>query len=85
MNSTGFNGGDPKSVKKTVKLSIFFTLLESTRVKAARQTLVKLTPVNAFSYNYNRKFYNMRQRQLAELSLSLSYEYCGSSSHTYQS
>ncbi len=35
---------DPKIVKKTVKLSIFFTLLGSTSVKAARKTLVKLTP-----------------------------------------
>jgi len=49
---------DPKSIKKTVKLSIFFTLLGSTsvkdaktlvklipaRVKAALKTLVKLTP-----------------------------------------
>jgi len=30
--------------KKTVKLSIYFTLLGSTSVKAARKTLVKLTP-----------------------------------------
>ncbi len=34
---------DPESVKKTVKLSIFFTLLGSTSIKAARKTLVKLT------------------------------------------
>ncbi len=46
--------------------------------------LVKLTPSDAFSYNYSRKIYNMRQKQLAELSLSLSYDniVCGSSSLT---
>jgi hypothetical protein len=35
---------DPKSVKKIVQLSVFFTLLGSARVKAARRTLMKLTP-----------------------------------------
>ena len=35
---------DPKSAKKTVKLSSFFALLGSTSVKAARRTLVKLNP-----------------------------------------
>ena len=35
---------DPKSAKKAVKLSSFFALLGSSRVKAARRTLVKLTP-----------------------------------------
>jgi len=36
---------DPKSVKKiVVQLSVFFTLLGSARVKAARRTLMKLTP-----------------------------------------
>ena len=35
---------DPKSTKKTVKLSSFFALLGSLRVKAARRMLVKLTP-----------------------------------------
>ena len=34
---------DPKSVKKTVKLSSFFALLGSVSLKAARRTLVKLT------------------------------------------
>jgi len=33
-----------KSVKKTVKVSIIFTLLGSKSVKAARKTLMKLTP-----------------------------------------
>jgi len=41
---TAFMCPDPKSVKKTVKLSIYCTLLGSTSVKAARKTLVKLTP-----------------------------------------
>ena len=35
---------DPKSAKKTVKLSSFFALLGSAHVKAARRMLVKLTP-----------------------------------------
>ena len=35
---------DPKSAKKTVKLSSFIALLGSARVKAACRTLVKLTP-----------------------------------------
>jgi len=41
---TAFTLPDHKSVKKTVKLSIFFTLLGSTSVKAVRRTLMKLTP-----------------------------------------
>jgi len=35
---------DPKSAKKTVKLSVFFALLGYVRAKAARKMLVKLTP-----------------------------------------
>jgi len=42
---TTFAHADPKSVKKTVKLLIFFTLLESTSVKAVRRMLMKLSPV----------------------------------------
>ncbi len=42
---TAFTLPDPKSVKKTVKLSIFFTLWGSTSVKAVHRTLMKLTPV----------------------------------------
>ena len=34
---------DPKSAKKTVKLSSFFVLLGSALIKAARRMLVKLT------------------------------------------
>jgi len=41
---TAFTLADPKSVKKTVKLSIFFMLLGSTSVKAVQRTLVKSTP-----------------------------------------
>jgi len=41
---TAFTLPDPKSIKKTVKLSIFFTLLGSTSVKAVRRTLMKLSP-----------------------------------------
>jgi len=35
---------DPKSIKKTVKLSIFFALSGSARVIATHRTLMKLTP-----------------------------------------
>jgi len=35
---------DPKSVKNNGNLTVFFMLLGSTSVKAARKTLVKLTP-----------------------------------------
>ena len=39
---------DPKSAKKTVKLSRFFALLGSASVKAARRTLVKLNPIEPY-------------------------------------
>ena len=39
-----FTPADPKSAKKTVKLSSFFPLLGSAGVKASRRMLVKLTP-----------------------------------------
>jgi len=39
-----FACADQKCVKMTVKVSIFFTLLGSTSVKAACRTLMKLTP-----------------------------------------
>ncbi len=41
---TVFTIPDPKCIKMTVKLSIFYTLLGSTSVKASRKMLVKLTP-----------------------------------------
>ncbi len=41
---TAFMRAYPRSIKKTVKLSIFFTLSGSTSVKAASKILVKLTP-----------------------------------------
>ncbi len=39
-----FTHEDSKNAKKTVKLSVFFTLLGSARTKAARRMLMKLTP-----------------------------------------
>jgi len=35
---------DPENAKKIVKLLVFFALLGSAHVKAARRTLMKLTP-----------------------------------------
>jgi len=50
---TAFMLVDPKSVKKIDNLTVFFTLLGSTSVKAACRTLMKLTPdwkiVNGFT------------------------------------
>jgi len=39
-----FASADPKSAKKTVKLSVFFVLLGSACAKAAHRMLMKLTP-----------------------------------------
>ncbi len=39
-----FTHADPKSASNTFKPSVFFALLGSGRVKAARKMLVKLTP-----------------------------------------
>jgi len=36
---------DPKSAKKTDKLTVLYVLLESSSVKAAHKMLMKLTPV----------------------------------------
>ncbi len=41
---TAFTLADHKNVKKTVKWSIFFTLLGSASVKAVCRTLMKLSP-----------------------------------------
>jgi len=41
---TAFTYTDPKSVKDTDDLTVFFTLSGSMSIKAARKTLVKLTP-----------------------------------------
>ncbi len=41
---TAFTPVDPKSVKDTDNLTVFFTLLGSTSIKAVRRMLVKLTP-----------------------------------------
>ncbi len=46
--------------KKTVKLSVFFVLSGSARTKAARKTLMKLTPVINFNFTLSffiKKFY----------------------------
>ncbi len=39
-----FACADANCAKKTVRLSVFFTLLGSVRLKAARKTMMKLTP-----------------------------------------
>ena len=39
-----FTRADPKSAKKLLNLTVFFALSGSAGVKAARRTLVKLTP-----------------------------------------
>jgi len=44
-----FSNADPKSAKKTDNLTVFFALLESARLNAARKTLTKLTPGVLFS------------------------------------
>ncbi len=41
---TAFTPADPKSIKDTNDLTVFFMLLGSTCTKAAHRTLVKLTP-----------------------------------------
>jgi len=41
---TAFTLEDPKGVKTTINLTVFFTLSGSGCVKAARRTLMKLTP-----------------------------------------
>jgi len=41
---TAFAPADPESVKNTDDLTVFFTLLGSTGVKAVCKSLVKLTP-----------------------------------------
>ena len=41
-----FTRADPKSAKKLLNLTVFFALLGSLRGKAARRTLVKLTPID---------------------------------------
>ncbi len=39
-----FTRADPKSVKNTDDLTVFFALLESAQIKALGKTLLKLTP-----------------------------------------
>jgi len=45
---------DPKSIKKTVKLLVVFTLLGSAYAKAAVETLVKLTQEGGCPQGVNR-------------------------------
>ena len=47
-----FMRADPKSAKKTVKLSSFIALLGSASVKAAFRMLMKLTPGPACMYGF---------------------------------
>jgi hypothetical protein len=42
-----FTLADPESAKKLLDLTVFFALLVSASVKAARRTLMKLTTVKA--------------------------------------
>ncbi len=44
--SAAFTCTDPKSAKKTVSLTVFFAILGSAHVKAARKMLVKWTPLS---------------------------------------
>ncbi len=41
---SAYTCSDPESAKKTDGLTVFFVLLESLSIKAARKMLVKLTP-----------------------------------------
>jgi len=73
---TAFTCANPRSVKKTVKLSIFFILLGSTSVKAARKTLVKLTP-DCHNYHFEvvrnilqKQFHKRNKLKLMALSFS---------------
>jgi len=43
-----FSCADPKSLKRLYNLTVFFTLLCLARAKAARKTLMKLTPGRNF-------------------------------------
>jgi len=69
-----FTRSDPKSVKKTVKLSIFFTLSGSTSVKAVRRTLMKLT--QDLLYVYGCPIYvNLLRTQILTLHWLTSFGY----------
>ena len=56
-----FTSAVPKSAKKTVKLISFIALLGSARVKAARRTLVKLTPDLEIDYRFFSIFFQLFQ------------------------
>ena len=48
----GFTLADPKSAEKSDRLTVFFALLVSVRIKAAQKMLVKLTPGVATLYGW---------------------------------
>jgi len=52
-----FTRPDPKSAKKTVKLSVFFSLLGSANAKAARRLWMKLTNIVDFTNMFTKSFY----------------------------
>jgi len=62
----------PESAKKTVKLSVFFALLGSARVKAVHRTLAKSTPGGVIKYKPIRA----RQKNITSLSKLLLYQNC---------
>ncbi len=62
---TAFTPADPKNIKKTVKLSIFFTHLGSTSVKTARKTVGEIDTWKKFCgrlFYYNFSFLNYISR-----------------------
>ncbi len=52
----------PKAQQNTVKLSVFFALLESARAKAACRILMKLTPGVNFTNMFICSFYALRSQ-----------------------
>ena len=63
-----FTRADPKSAKKTVKLSSFIVLLGTERVKAACRTLVKLTPICvALPFNRGTNFEEKGKKERANV------------------
>jgi len=84
-----FTPADPKSAKKTVKLSIFFALLGSALAKAAHRMLMKLTlgvrffaafcigscrpKINTFSSQYSTKMHGFGLAKLYYILLMREY------------
>ncbi len=67
---TAFMLEDPKSIKKTVVLLIFFTLSGSTSVKALHKTLVKLMVVLKFDF---RQKFDPFQEEVSDLTIIAEY------------